>query len=406
MRTRGHGRRPVDYSLIVIVAALLVVGLMMTYSSTFDMGVEKHSDTAYYLKRQFRWLIIGLVTCLIVARLEYHLWPRASVLLMGGALVLLCLVLVVGVESGGAQRTLVGRSVQPSEVAKLAVVVYIAHWLSSKGEQIKKLTYGLIPFSVLVGLVAALIVLQPDFSTAILIVVTAAAMFYLAGADLMQLFGAFFVGVLVFGLIMSRSDHASARIEGYVSALRDPITGSGLQLMLAIMALASGGFLGEGLGQGDVELVLAHTDSVFAVVGEELGFVGCLLVIGLYAGLAYRGFHIASQASDSFGAMLAAGTTCWMVFQAFMNVAVITGLIPFTGIPLPFISLGGSSLVACLAGIGFLLSVSRGSVEKGIVEGEVFALGRRNGRARLSRTRRGQSAQQGVHSTRSAALGR
>jgi cell division protein FtsW len=172
------------------------------------------------------------------------------------------------------------------------------------------------------------------------------------------------------------------------------------------MALGSGGFLGEGLGQGDVELVLAHTDSVFAVLGEELGFMGCLLVIGLYAGLAYRGFHIASQASDGFGAMLAAGTTCWMVFQAFMNAAVITGLIPFTGIPLPFISMGGSSLVTCLTGTGLLLSVSRGSIEKGRVRGAVFALGRRDRRPRLSRPGRGQGSGQGIRSSRTAAMGR
>jgi cell division protein FtsW len=406
MATRGQGRRPVDYPLIVIVTALLIVGLMMVYSSTFDMALERHNDTAYYLKRQLQWLLIGLALCLVVTRLEYHLWPHASILLMAGALVLLGLVLVVGEVAGGAQRTLVGRSVQPSELAKLAVVVYIAHWLSSKGEQIRKLTYGLIPFSVLVGLVAALIVLQPDFSTAILIVLTAVVMFYLAGADVLQLFGAFLVGIAVFAVIISRSQHASDRIAAYISAVRDPISGSGWQLSLALMALGSGGLLGEGLGQGHVDLVLAHTDSVFAVLGEELGFIGCLLVIGLYAGLAYRGFHIASQASDGFGAMLAAGTTCWMTFQAFINAAVITGLIPFTGIPLPFISLGGSSLVTCLTGTGLLLSVSRGSIEKGKVKSASLAIGRRDRGPRLSRTGRGQSTGSGMRSSCTTAVGR
>lgn len=406
MAIREQGRRPVDYPLIVIVTALIIVGLMMVYSSTLDLALARHNDTAYYLKRQLRWLLIGSVSCLVIARLEYHLWPQASVLLMGGSLALLGLVLIVGEVAGGAQRTLVGRSVQPSEVAKVAVVVYVAHWLSSKGEQIRKLTYGLIPFSVLVGLVAALIVLQPDFSTAILIVMTAVAMFYLAGADLLQLFGAIVVGALVFGSIMSRSHHASERITSYIAALRDPVSGSGYQLEQALTALGSGGLFGQGLGQSHVDLVLPQSDSIFAVLGQELGLVGCLLLIGLYAGLAYRGFHIASRASDSFGAMLAAGVTCWITFQAFINAAVITGLTPFTGIPLPFVSLGGSSLVSCLAGVGLLLSVSRGSIEKRKVRGESFALGGRDSGPRLSRISRGRRAGQRRRSSRMHAVDR
>jgi len=388
MATREQGKRPLDYPLIVIIAALLIVGLMMVYSSTFAFAIEEYNDTTYYLKRQLKWLLIGLASCLVVTRLEYHLWPRASILLMGGTLVLLVLVLFTGGEIQGSRRALFGASVQPSELAKLAVVIYVAHWLSSKGEQIRKLTYGLIPFSMLVGLVAALIVLQPDFSTAILIVLTAGTIFYLAGADLLQLFGAFIVGIVVFAVTISRSHHASGRITSYIAALRDPISGSGWQLSQALMALGTGGLFGQGLGQGHVNLVLPHTDSIFAVLGEELGFIGCLLVIGLYASLAYRGFHIASQAPDSFGTILAAGITCWLTFQAFINVAVITGLIPFTGIPLPFISLGGSSLVTCLTGVGLLLSVSRGSIEKGKVKSASFALGRRDRRPRLSRSGR------------------
>lgn len=395
MATREQGKRPVDYSLIVMVTALLIVGLMMVYSSTFALALEEWGDTTYYLKRQLLWLLIGLTSCLVVTHLEYHFWPRASILLMGGSLALLVLVLFMGKEVQGSRRALLGASVQPSELAKLVVVIYVAHWLSSKGEQIRKLTYGLIPFSILVGLVAALIVLQPDFSTAILIVLTAVAMFYLAGADLLQLFGAFVVGVVVFAVTISRSDHASGRITSYIAALSNPISGSGWQLGQALMALGSGGLLGQGLGQGHVNLVLPHTDSIFAVLGEELGFIGCLLVIGLYAGLTYRGFHIASQAPDTFGAMLAAGVTCWLTFQAFINAAVITALIPFTGIPLPFISLGGSSLVTCLAGVGLLLSVSRGSIEKGKVTGASFALGGRDGGPRLSRTGRRRRADRG-----------
>jgi cell division protein FtsW len=390
MATREQGKRPIDYPLIVIVTALLIMGLMMVYSSTFAWSLDLHGDAAYYLKRQLRWLLIGLAACVIVARLEYHLWSRVSILLMGGSVALLALVLIVGEPTGGAQRTLVGRSVQPSELAKLAVVVYVAHWLSSKGEQIRKLTYGLMPFSILVGLVAARVVLQPDFSTAILVVMTAVAMFYLAGADLLQLFGAFVVGGVAFAVTISRSEHASGRIAAYIAGLRDPISGSSWHLGLALMALGAGGVLGQGLGQGHVPVILPHTDSIFAVLGEELGLIGCLLVIGLYAGLSYRGFRIASQAADGFGAMLAAGVTCWLTFQAFIHAAVITGIIPFTGIPLPFISSGGSSLVTCLTGVGLLLSVSRGSIQKGRVDDASVALRGRDRGPRLSRSSRGR----------------
>lgn len=395
MASREQGRRPVDYPLIVIITALLIVGLMMVYSSTFTWAQEESDDAAYYLKRQLGWLLAGIVACILVTQVEYHLWSRVSIILMAGALGLLVLVLAIGPLAGGAQRTLIGRSVQPSEIAKLVVVIYVAHWLSSKGEQIRKVTYGLMPFSILVGLVAALIVLQPDFSTAILIVLTAVTMFYLAGADLLQLFGALTVGVVAFAATISRSPHASNRIASHIATLRNPISESSWHLGLALMALGTGGTLGRGLGQGRVPVVLPHTDSIFAVLGEEMGLLGCLLVIGLYAGLAYRGFLIASQAPDGFGAMLAAGVTCWLTFQAFIHAAVITGTIPFTGIPLPFVSSGGSSLVTCLTGVGLILSVSRGSIEKRKSDGNTsgvedvsVALGGRDRRPRLSRTSR------------------
>lgn len=388
MATRMQGKRPVDYPLIIIVAALLIIGLMMVYSSTLNLSLKECGNTTCYFRRQFLWLLIGLAFCSVATRLEYHFWRQVSIPLMAGTLALLVLVLLIGKEIYGSRRALLGTSVQPSELAKLAVVIYIAHWLSSKGEQIRRLTYGLIPFSILVGLVAALIVLQPDFSTAILIVLTAVAMFYLAGADLLQLSGTFAVAVVAFVVLISRFTYASDRVASYIAALRDPIYGSSWQLSQALTALGSGGLLGQGLGQGQVNLVLPHTDSIFALLGEELGFIGCLLVIGLYAGLAHRGFHIALQAPDAFGTMLAAGITCWLIFQAFINAAVITGLIPFTGITLPFISMGGSSLTTCLTGVGLLLSVSRGSIEKGKSRNASFTFRGWNRRPRLSRTGR------------------
>ena len=245
---------------------------------------------------------------------------------------------------------------------KLATVIYVAAWLSSKGEQIRDVTYGLIPFAVLIGVVASLVVVQPDVSTAVLIVLTALAMFFFAGADIFQLAVGGVVGGITFFVLINRLPHASRRLDQYLLTWRDPMN-VGYHMRQVLIALGSGGLFGVGLGQGQQKLgylPAPHTDSIFAVLGEEAGFVGCLVVIGLFVLLAYRGFKIALEASDAFAALLACGVTCWLAFQALINVGVMTGLIPFTGIALPFISFGGSAMVVSLAGVGLLLSVSRG----------------------------------------------
>jgi cell division protein FtsW len=281
---------------------------------------------------------------------------------MGVTLVLLVLVLFIGDDRFGARRSFLNGSVQPGELAKMTVVIYIAAWLASKGDQIRDVTYGLIPFAVLIGMVSGLIVLQPDMSTAVLIVLTALAMFFFAGADILQLLASGVVGGITFFLLVNRLPYASARMEEYLQIWRDPQS-VGYHIRQALIALGSGGPFGVGLGQGQQKLgylPAPHTDSIFAVIGEELGFVGCLLVIGLFALFAYRGFKIALEAPDAFSALLACGMTCWLVFQALFNVAVITGLAPFTGISLPFVSFGGSTMTVSLTAVGLLLSVSRG----------------------------------------------
>jgi cell division protein FtsW len=199
-------------------------------------------------------------------------------------------------------------------------------------------------------------------STATLIVLTALAMFFFAGADIFQLAVSGTVGVITFLMLVNQIPHARQRIDEYLLVWRDP-TRVGYHIQQVLIALGSGGLFGVGLGQGRQKLgyvPAAHTDSIFAVLGEELGFVGCLVVICLFSLLAYRGFKIALQAPDAFGALLACGITCWLTFQALINVSVMTGLIPFTGVALPFISSGGSAMLVSLAGVGLLLSISRG----------------------------------------------
>ncbi|HHH40983.1 MAG TPA: putative lipid II flippase FtsW [Chloroflexi bacterium] len=384
-RARTAARRS-DYLLVLVTLALLAIGLMMVYSTTFDWAYQATGNPLTFFLRQMVWAALGLVGMAVLSRVDYGWWRRLAVPVLVLAIGALVLVLLVGDETFGARRTLLRGSLQPSEPAKLAIVIYVAAWLSSKGEKLRRITYGLIPFSVLIGVVVGLIVLEPDFSTAILIALVAGAMFFVAGADLLQILIGGLVGGGTFYLLITHSAHASQRLADYVAAWQRPEQASH-HVRQALIALGSGGIFGRGLGAGYQKfgyLPAPHTDSIFAVVGEELGLVGCLLVIGLFALLAQRGFKIALEARDGFGALLASGITFWLVFQTLINIAVMTAVVPFTGIPLPFLSAGGSSLVSCLAAVGVLLSVSRGSRLE--VEGRASALLRGwDRRTRLSR---------------------
>jgi cell division protein FtsW len=248
-------------------------------------------------------------------------------------------------------------------MAELATVMYMAAWLSSRKTQIRSLTYGLLPFATLVGIVAYLVVRQPDISTAATIAIVAGIMFFLAGADLLQLA---VVGTIVaiagfIWLTTSGPEYAQDRLSSFVSSTSD-VTQADYQVRQAIKAFWDGGWTGAGLGQGRQKygnLPTPHTDSIFAVIGEELGIMGATFVIGLYIALVIRGLQIARRAVDNFGALLAAGIIIWIAFKALLNIAVMTGRIPTTGAPLPFISFGGSSLVVLMTGVGLLLSIAR-----------------------------------------------
>ena len=379
----------IDYPLIIILASLLLIGLLMIYSSSFDFAYRYLDQPTYFFSKQIIWTLLGVAGMIVMMSIDYHTWRRFSVPLMGGALLLLILLLIVGQERFGAVRTLFAGSVQPSELCKLIIIIYVADWLSSKGERLRMVTYGLVPFAILIGVVASLIVMQPDFSTAILIVVTSIAMFFIAGADIAQLVIGLIFGGATFGFLISRSEHALQRVRDYIGFIGG--TDVGYHVQQNLDALRAGGITGAGLGDGVYKLgilPLAHNDSIFAVLGEELGLIGCLLVVGLFVALAYRGFQIALEAPDDFGAVLAAGLTCWLIFQALINVAVTTNTLPFTGIPLPFISYGGSSLAVSMTGVGLLLGISRGTAEERPDESARYDFGRRDGRPRISNSRR------------------
>ena len=371
-----------DYMLVVVIVALLVIGLLMVFSTTYSLTPERPS---YFFVRQLIFSAIGVVILIVFAHIPYHSWRRISVPLLAGALLLLIAVLFVGSERFGAQRHFLNGSFQPSEVAKLTIIIYIADWVSSKGNRIRRATYGLVPFAVLLGFLTGLILLQPDFSTALLIVATASVMFFLAGADLFQLVIGGVFGTATLAFLVVKSPHASQRMQSYLESVADPVAAGGYQVRQALIALGQGGILGRGLGESQlkISLPLPHTDSIFAVLGEELGLIGCFVVIGLFAILAYRGFRIALQSRDNFGMILASGITCWLVIEALINIAVVTATLPFTGIPLPFISYGGSALVSSLAAVGVLLSVSKGAREGNVTTHANSDIRRRDRRSRV-----------------------
>lgn len=360
-RAKTQNAPSVDYLLIVVVTALLLIGLMMIYSATFVLGLEQNGQPAYFFTRQVIWAALGGLGMVLLARTEYHTWRRYSLIGMAFALLLLGLVLFVGSERWGGRRWLFNGSIQPSELTKLIIILYIATWLSSKGARIRQVTYGLIPFAILLGFVAGLIILQRDLGTSVLITLTAVTMFFIAGGNLAQILASGVLGGITFGFLISQSEYRLARVTAFLDPLSDPL-GSNYQIRQILIALGSGGVSGLGLGTSRQKfgyIPASYTDSIYAILGEELGLIGCLVVLSLFALLAYRGFRVALAAPDAFGTILATGLTCSLIYQAVINIGVVTATIPVTGIPLPFISFGGSSLVISMAHVGLLLAISR-----------------------------------------------
>jgi cell division protein FtsW len=368
------------------VVALITIGLMMVYSTTFDYGHREFGDPARFFKRQTMWMGVGATLMFAASQLHYRHWMKFSIPLLLATLGML-LVLAISQE-----RLLLEQSVSPVEMAKLTVVIYIGHWLASKRvEQLRRLPVGPLPFTIIVGVVAGLVIVQPDLSEALLIVLVSVAMFFLAGADLLQFIVGALGGGAAFALVVSRLPYAVMRLQPHLTEWKDPLNSTNDQLRQGLIALGSGGLFGLGPGNSRMKyrwLPAAHTDSIFAIVGEELGLVGCVLLVLLFAVIVYRGFRIAEQAVDPFGRLLAIGITCWISLQALINMAVVTGTVPFAGIALPFISVGGSSLVACMVGIGIMLNISRVSNRTGPrVRHTTLWTGRQDGQSKGSDTR-------------------
>ena len=359
-----------DWWLLAILLTLVMFGLVMVYSSSFGLAIAEGGTTYQYLLRQSIYAGIGLLGMVVAMRIDYHVLRRwAFPAIAFSVLLLAALILVpgLGTEVYGAKRWIyVGPiSIQPSEIAKLALVIYLASWLSGKGTRIRSFSYGMVQFAVVMGLLIGLVMLEPDLGTSVLLATVGLAMFFVAGANLFQFASSLFVGATLFLTLALSAPYRRERLLVFLDPESD-LRNLGWQLFQARLALGSGGLFGLGLGasrQKFTWLPAPHNDAIFAIVGEELGLAGCFFLLMLYCALGLRGYRIARQAPDAFGALIAVGITTWLIFQAMFNIGGVVTAIPFTGIPMPFISYGGSSLIAAMVGVGILLNISRQTVQ-------------------------------------------
>ncbi len=367
---------PPDYLLLVAAATLLIVGLLAVYSASFAVGYLEYGDTNYFVARQAVFALAGVGALVLFMRLDYNRLRALSVPMMVAALVGLLAVLTpgIGVERNGASRwiELGPATVQPSEFAKLALIIYISAWLASRGDQIHKFSLGFVPFVLMVGVVGGLVIAEPDMGTTIIILITASTLFFVAGAPLSHLALLITVGGLIsYGVVMTR-DYQLDRLVSFVSPESDP-QGIGFHIIQLLIALGSGGPVGLGWGASRQKFFYvpgAHTDGVFAIMGEELGFIGLLAILALFGFFIYRALRVTMRSRDQFAVLLGIGIVSWIAFQTLINIGGITRTIPLTGIPLPFLSYGGSSLISVLAAVGVLLSLSRYSRDVGYLERE------------------------------------
>ncbi|MGB7341645.1 MAG: putative peptidoglycan glycosyltransferase FtsW [Phototrophicaceae bacterium] len=392
-----------DMPLVLIVGLLLALGAGMVFSTTFNWSlVDYGSSTAIFLRFHLRNVLLALVGCSIFAIVDYRFWRRFAPLLLLITFGALVAVNFFGDDTFGARRALIGGSLQPGELAEFTMVLYMAAWLGAKRTKADSFLFGLIPFSILLSLVVIPIALQPDFSTVVIIGITTGTMFFLAGARIWHLAIIGVIGIILGVFVVQNYSYAQDRVDTYIASLADP-TEANYHTQQVITAFVTGGWTGKGLGQGTQKfnnaLPAPHTDSIFAVIGEELGVIGASFVVLLFITFVIRGFQIARRAIDPFGSLLAIGLTLWVAVQALLNIAVMTAIIPTSGLPLPFISYGGSALMVTMIGVGLMLNVSRiatirESASNRRQHGASHDSGWGNRRARLSRTSRRRSASQ------------
>jgi len=362
---------PYDLTLLATVLILLSIGIVMVYSASSVEALATYGSASYFLKRQLVWAVLGLIVMVVLSRVPYEVWSRlaAPIFLVTFVLLLAVLIPHVGVQVNGARRWLGHGSIlfQPSELAKLSVVALFSLTLTRRNVPVTDFWRGFMPHIGLLALLFAVIIKEPDLGTALSLGGTAIVMMIVAGADITHVLGVGLLAIPALGALIVTEPYRLQRILTFVDPFKDPL-GSGYQTIQALLAIGSGGLLGTGLGHSALKffyLPEAHTDIIFAIVAEELGFVGGLALICLFFVFAWRGYRVALSSVDPFAAVFAVGLTTMILLQAVLNIGVVTDSLPLTGVPLPFISYGGSSLLFTLAAVGILLNISRNGRARG-----------------------------------------
>ncbi|HEU4905167.1 MAG TPA: putative lipid II flippase FtsW [Solirubrobacterales bacterium] len=407
---------PAEYNLLLTATlCLLAFGAVMVFSASSTTRVLSDgglSDSAFYLKRTLLFGAVGLLILHLTARSGLQLVRRLTPAILGASLFLLLVVLVAGTTVNGSSRWIGSGflQIQPSELAKVALILYAADLLARKPKRVRSLE-GLAPFLLVVGGATLLIVAEPDLGTAMVVCFAVAATLLAAGARVRDL-ALIAAGLAFFGLLMTVIEpYRMARLTGFLNPGADA-AGAGFQAAQAKIALGSGGFFGVGIGNGVQKafyLPEAHTDMISAVIGEELGLVGILGVVGLFSLFGYAGLQIAKKAKDNYGKLLVAGLTSLVLVQATINLFAVMGLAPLTGVPLPFVSYGNSSLMATLFAVGLILNVARGGTARAgklrVVEGGRRPARKKRSRSKVARPRRAQSGGGGRGNGRSRRAG-
>lgn len=354
-----------DFLLFLAVLCLLSLGVVMVFSASEYSTMIYYNDSFYFFKRQLLWAAAGLSAMFVMTNYDYwrlknYIWP-----LLAMAFVLLVLVLIPGIgrEVNGARRWIgIGPlSFAPAELVKLCLIIFTAYGLSRQKEKVIYFSKGVLPYLLLVALASGLILLQPDLGTAMSLAGIIFVMLFAAGVRMAHLGGIGLAGATAVALAICLEPYRLKRLFAFLNPWADPL-GSGFHIIQGLYAIGSGGLFGSGIGQSKQKFLYLpenHTDFIFAIIGEELGFIGASLVILLFIVFVWRGLKIAISTHDPFASLLATGVTSWVGLQAIINIGVVTGMLPVTGIPLPFISFGGTSLLFTMTGVGILLNISR-----------------------------------------------
>jgi cell division protein FtsW len=357
-----------DLYILLATFGLLGFGVMMVYSASAVIAFHEFGNSFYYLQRQLVFAGLGLIGCYVTMNVDYRIWNKVATISLLCCFALLILVLIpgVGVVRGGARSWLgVGSlGIQPSEFMKLGMVIFLAHRLSIQPDQLAHFFKGLLPSLGILGIAFALIMMQPDLGTGAVLLGASLIVIFVAGAKLTHLFGLAFIGLLGLIALIATAPYRLQRITAFMDPWSDPL-GAGYQAIQSLYAIGPGGLIGLGYGasrQKHSYLPEPQTDFIFSIVAEELGFIGGMTILMLFTLLVWRGMRVAMTAPDAFGSLLAAGIMGIITVQVFINIGVVIGLLPVTGITLPLISAGGSSLTLLLTSIGILLNISRHNI--------------------------------------------